>query len=198
MAHQMKNLCGFFVFHYVEVAFGASSAGTQKWQMRPREMNSKMLVSVVGPSLIIRTALTVTLTAIMLPRINSQTSTGPLQLCIVCLALTVTVPVTVLVIHQNELHGCNEIAYSDDMQRINAVMNALILVHAIFEVKFCEIFRLGYPNSGKWSTRKISPKFHGMQWFTTPLGLGRENGETLSTWTPERASRNSVSFAEGS
>ena len=28
MAHQMKNLCGFFVFHCVEGAFGASSGGT--------------------------------------------------------------------------------------------------------------------------------------------------------------------------
>ena len=28
MAHQMKNLCGFSVFHCVEGAFGASSGGT--------------------------------------------------------------------------------------------------------------------------------------------------------------------------
>ena len=30
MAHQMKNLCGFSVFHCVEGAFGASSGGTPK------------------------------------------------------------------------------------------------------------------------------------------------------------------------
>ena len=30
MAHQMKNLCGFSVFHCVEGAFGASSWGTPK------------------------------------------------------------------------------------------------------------------------------------------------------------------------
>ena len=30
MAHQMKNLRGFFVFHCVERAFGASSRGTPK------------------------------------------------------------------------------------------------------------------------------------------------------------------------
>ena len=30
MAHQMKNLHGFFVFHCVEGAFGASSGGTPK------------------------------------------------------------------------------------------------------------------------------------------------------------------------
>ena len=30
MAHQMKNLCGFYVFHCVEGAFGASSGGTPK------------------------------------------------------------------------------------------------------------------------------------------------------------------------
>ena len=32
MAHQMKNLCGFSVFHCVEGAFGASSMGTRKLQ----------------------------------------------------------------------------------------------------------------------------------------------------------------------
>ena len=30
MAHQMKNLCGFSVFHCVEGAFGASSGGSPK------------------------------------------------------------------------------------------------------------------------------------------------------------------------
>ena len=30
MAHQMKNLCGFSVFHCVEGAFGASPGGTPK------------------------------------------------------------------------------------------------------------------------------------------------------------------------
>ena len=30
MAHQMKNLCGFSVFHCVEGPFGASSGGTPK------------------------------------------------------------------------------------------------------------------------------------------------------------------------
>ena len=30
MAHRMKNLCGFSVFHCVEGAFGASSGGTPK------------------------------------------------------------------------------------------------------------------------------------------------------------------------
>ena len=30
MAHQMKNLCGFSVFHCVEGGFGASSGGTPK------------------------------------------------------------------------------------------------------------------------------------------------------------------------
>ena len=30
MTHQMKNLCGFSVFHCVEGAFGASSWGTPK------------------------------------------------------------------------------------------------------------------------------------------------------------------------
>ena len=30
MAHQMKDLCGFSVFHCVEGAFGASSGGTPK------------------------------------------------------------------------------------------------------------------------------------------------------------------------
>ena len=30
MAHQMKNLCGFSVFHRVQGAFGASSGGTPK------------------------------------------------------------------------------------------------------------------------------------------------------------------------
>ena len=52
MAHQTKNLCGFSVFHCVEGAFGASSGGTPKMKMGPREMNSKMVVVVVGPSLI--------------------------------------------------------------------------------------------------------------------------------------------------
>ena len=47
MAHQMKNLCGFSVFHCVEGAFGASSRGTPKMKMGPREMNSKMVVVVV-------------------------------------------------------------------------------------------------------------------------------------------------------
>ena len=51
MAHQMKNLCGFSVFHCVEGACGASSGGTPKWKMGLREMNSKMVVVVVGPSL---------------------------------------------------------------------------------------------------------------------------------------------------
>ena len=30
MAHQMKHLCGFSVFHCVEGAFGAASGGTPK------------------------------------------------------------------------------------------------------------------------------------------------------------------------
>ena len=48
MTHQMKNLCGFSVFHCVEGAFGASSGGTPKRKMGPREMNPKMVVVVVG------------------------------------------------------------------------------------------------------------------------------------------------------
>ena len=32
MAHQMKNLCVFFVFHCVEGAFSAASGGTPKMQ----------------------------------------------------------------------------------------------------------------------------------------------------------------------
>ena len=51
MAHQMKNLCGFSVFHSVEGAFGVSSGGAPKMKMGPRKMNSKMVVVVVGPSL---------------------------------------------------------------------------------------------------------------------------------------------------
>ena len=47
----MKNLCGFSVFHCVEGAFGASFGGTSKLKFGPREMNSKMVVVVVGPSL---------------------------------------------------------------------------------------------------------------------------------------------------
>ena len=35
MAHQMKNLCGFSVFHCVEGAFGASSGGTPEMKMGP-------------------------------------------------------------------------------------------------------------------------------------------------------------------
>ena len=42
-----------FVFHCVERPFGASSGGTPKMKkMGPREMNSRMVVVVVGPSLI--------------------------------------------------------------------------------------------------------------------------------------------------
>ena len=52
MAHQMNNHFGFSVFHCVEGAFGASSGCTPKCKMGPREMNSKMVVVVVGPSLI--------------------------------------------------------------------------------------------------------------------------------------------------
>ena len=38
MAHQMKHLCGFSVFHCVEGAFGASSGGTPKINNRaPRD-----------------------------------------------------------------------------------------------------------------------------------------------------------------
>ena len=51
MTHQMKILCVFSVFHCVEEAFGASSGGTQKWKTGPQEMNSKMVVVMVGPSL---------------------------------------------------------------------------------------------------------------------------------------------------
>ena len=51
MADQMKNLCGFSVFHCVEGAFGASSGGTPKDEKGgPREMKSKMVVVVVGLS----------------------------------------------------------------------------------------------------------------------------------------------------
>ena len=51
MVHQMKNLSGFSVFHCVQGAFGASSGGTPKMKNGgPREMNSKMVVVVVGPS----------------------------------------------------------------------------------------------------------------------------------------------------
>ena len=49
MAHQMRNLCVFSVFHCVEGAFGAASGGTPKMKkIGPREMNSKMVVVVVG------------------------------------------------------------------------------------------------------------------------------------------------------
>ena len=51
MAHQMKNLCGFSVFHCAEGAFGASSGGTPKMKNGAREMNSRMVVVVVGLSL---------------------------------------------------------------------------------------------------------------------------------------------------
>ena len=37
MAHQMKNLCGFSVFHCVEGAFGASSGGTPMKNGAPRD-----------------------------------------------------------------------------------------------------------------------------------------------------------------
>ena len=38
MTHQMKNLCGFSVFHCIEGAFGASSGGTPKMKRRaPRD-----------------------------------------------------------------------------------------------------------------------------------------------------------------
>ena len=54
MAHQRKNLCGFSVFHCVEGAFGASFGGTPKMKNGAHEMNSKMVVVVVGPSLIVK------------------------------------------------------------------------------------------------------------------------------------------------
>ena len=37
MAHQMKNLCGFSVFHCVEGAFGASSGYPNNEQWGPRD-----------------------------------------------------------------------------------------------------------------------------------------------------------------
>ena len=52
MAHQMKNLCGFSVFHCVEGAFDASSGGIPKMKNGAREMDSKMVMVVVGPALI--------------------------------------------------------------------------------------------------------------------------------------------------
>ena len=36
MAHQMKNLCGFSVFHCAEAAFGVSSRGTPKTKNEAR------------------------------------------------------------------------------------------------------------------------------------------------------------------
>ena len=51
MAHQMKGLCVFSVFHCVEGAFGAAAGGTPKMKDGAREMNSKMVVVVVGSSL---------------------------------------------------------------------------------------------------------------------------------------------------
>ena len=50
MAHD-KNLCVFSVLHCVEGAFGAASGVPQKRKMGPREMNSKVVVVVFGPSL---------------------------------------------------------------------------------------------------------------------------------------------------
>ena len=52
MAHQMKHLCGFSVFHCVEGAFGASSGGTPKMKNGAPRDELEMVVVVVGPSLI--------------------------------------------------------------------------------------------------------------------------------------------------
>ena len=51
MAHQMKNLCGFSVFHCVEGQLVRHPGVPRKWKMGSREMSSKMVVVVAGPSL---------------------------------------------------------------------------------------------------------------------------------------------------
>ena len=50
MAHQMKNLCSFSVFHCVKEAIGASSGGTPKMKNGAPRDEQKMVVVVVGPS----------------------------------------------------------------------------------------------------------------------------------------------------
>ena len=52
MTHQMKNLCGFSVFHCLEGPFGASSGGTPKMKKwGPARWTQTLVVVVVGPSL---------------------------------------------------------------------------------------------------------------------------------------------------
>ena len=51
MTHQMKNLCGFSVFHCVEGAFGASSGGTPKMKNGAPRDELKNGCGRVGPPL---------------------------------------------------------------------------------------------------------------------------------------------------
>ena len=68
MAHQMKNICGFSVFHCVEGHLVRHPGVSQKRKMGPREMNSKMVVVMVGPSLMLGNSLSCSYTPSLDPR----------------------------------------------------------------------------------------------------------------------------------
>ena len=54
MTHQIKNPCVLSVFHCIEGALDAISRGTPKSKIGRRKMNPKMVVVVIGPSLMSR------------------------------------------------------------------------------------------------------------------------------------------------